>query len=115
MANSAPSPEGYDPYADRRIYPRVPIALPAFLHANGKRQAVQLLDVSPAGAKLDCPASIPVGTAVKLDCGTLGRAAVVRWQNGGFLGLRFDGELDVRESSALAERSRAMATSKRAE
>ena len=29
-----------------------------------------------------------------LDCGTLGRAAVVRWLSGGLMGLCFDSELD---------------------
>ena len=76
MASSVPNPEDNDPYADRRIYPRVPVALPAFLQANGERHSVQLLDLSPGGAKLNCAASLSVGTAVVLDCGTLGRAAV---------------------------------------
>src|SRR3954451_15120325 len=107
MASSVPSPE--DPYADRRIYPRVPVALPAFLQADGERHSVQILDLSPGGAKLDCPASLSVGTAVVLDCGTLARAAVVRWQNAGVIGLCFDSELDAREASALIARSRAMA------
>ena len=109
MASSVPSPQDNDPYADRRVYPRVPVALPAFLQANGERHAVQLLDLSAGGAKLDCPASLPVGTAVILDCGTLGRAAVVRWQNGELLGLCFDSELDVRDVSALIDRSKALA------
>lgn len=110
MANSLPSPQDCDPYADRRVYPRVTVALPAFLQANGERHSVQLLDVSPGGAKLDCPASLAVGTAVILDCGTLGRAAVVRWQNDGLMGLCFDSELDAREVSALIARSTALAT-----
>jgi hypothetical protein len=110
MANSLPSPQDCDPYADRRVYPRVTVALPAFLQANGERHSVQLLDVSPGGAKLDCPASLAVGTAVILDCGTLGRAAVVRWQNDGLMGLCFDSELDAREVSALIARSSALAT-----
>jgi hypothetical protein len=109
MASSLPSPQDRDPYADRRVYPRVPVALPAFLQANGERHAVQILDLSPGGAKLDCPASLLVGTAVVLDCGTLARAAVVRWQNAGVMGLCFDSELDAREASALIERSRAIA------
>jgi hypothetical protein len=54
-------------------------------------------------------ASLSVGTVVTLDCGTLARAAVVRWQNGGLLALRFDSELDIREVCALIERSRALA------
>lgn len=110
MTSSLPSPQDCDPYADRRIYPRVTVALPAFLQANGERHSVQLLDVSPGGAKLDCPASLAVGTAVILDCGTLGRAAVVRWQNDGLMGLCFDSELDAREVSALIARSNALAT-----
>jgi hypothetical protein len=109
MASSVPTPEDPDPYADRRVYPRVSVALPAFLQANGERHHVQILDLSPGGAKLNCAAIIPTGTAVVLDCGTLGRAAVVRWQNEGLLGLCFDHELDAREVSALIDRSTALA------
>jgi hypothetical protein len=109
MASPAASPQDHDPYADRRVYPRVPVALPAFLQANGERHPVQILDLSPGGAKLDCPASLAVGTAVILDCGTLGRSAVVRWQSAGVMGLCFDSELDAREASALIHRSEAMA------
>lgn len=105
MATSVPSP---DPYADRRAYERVSVALPAFLQANGKRHQVHLLDVSAGGAKLNCAASLSVGTAVMLDCGTLACSAVVRWQNGEIMGVCFDSELDVREVSALAERSKAL-------
>ena len=109
MARSVPSPEDSDPYADRRLYPRVSLALPAFLQANGERHAVHLIDVSPGGAKLNCLASLSAGTAVILDCGTLCRPAVVRWRNGDVLGLCFDSELDAREVSALVDRSRAIA------
>jgi hypothetical protein len=84
------------------------VALPAFLQANGERHAVHLLDLSAGGAKLDCSASLSVGTTVILDCGTLGRAAVVRWQTGGLLGLCFESELDAREVSALLDRSKAL-------
>jgi PilZ domain len=110
MMPSSPAPvDDRDPYADRRVYPRVPVALPAFLQANGERHAVQILDVSPGGAKLDCSARLSVGTAVTLDCGTLRLTAVVRWLSGGAMGVCFDSELDAREASALIDRSRAMA------
>ena len=109
MASSVPTPEDSDPYADRRVYPRVSVALPAVLQANGERHFVQLLDVSPGGAKLNCAKILSVGMAVILDCGTLGRSAVVRWQNDGLLGLCFDSELDDREVSALIDRSTALA------
>jgi hypothetical protein len=108
MASSVPSPED-DPFADRRVHPRVPVALPAFLQAGGERHPVQLLDLSPGGAKLNCLASLPVGTAVILDCGTFDWPAVVRWGSGGVLGLSFDNELDARAISALIERSKALA------
>jgi hypothetical protein len=110
MASSDLSAQDRDPYADRRVYPRVPVALPAFLQANGERHAVQILDLSPGGAKLDCPAIHPTGAAVVLDCGTLSRSAVVRWQTGGVLGLCFDSELDAREVTALIARSIALHT-----
>jgi hypothetical protein len=84
------------------------VALPAFLQANGDRHAVQILDLSPGGAKLDCPASLPTGTVVILDCGTLGRSAVVRWNSAGVMGICFDSELDGRDVAALIERSRAL-------
>jgi hypothetical protein len=106
MAKPAPTPP--EDFTDRRVYPRVEVALPAFLQAGGERHAVQILDLSAGGAKLDCPISLPSGTAVILDCGTLGRAAVVRWQTGGVLGLCFDSELDERDVSALMERSKAL-------
>jgi hypothetical protein len=105
MASSVPSP---DDYADRRVYPRVPVALPAFLQASGERHFVQILDLSPGGAKLDCPASLPSGTSVTLDCGTLGRSAVVRWNSAGVMGICFDSELDPHEVAALIDRSEAL-------
>jgi hypothetical protein len=108
MASPLPSAED-DSFADRRATPRVPVALPAFLQANGERHSVQILDLSAGGAKLNCAAILAVGSAVTLDCGTLGRPAVVRWQNAGVLGLCFDSELDPRDVSALAERSKALA------
>jgi len=107
MASSVPTPQDAA-YADRRVYPRVPVALPSFLQANGERHAVQILDLSAGGAKLTCPVSLSTGTAVVLDCGTLGRSAVVRWQTGEVLGLCFDSELETREISALLERSKAL-------
>ena len=110
MASPVPSPQDCDRYAERPAYPRVAVALPAFLQADGVRHAVQLLDLSPGGAKLNCPASLPVGTAVMLDCGTLGLSALVRWRDGGLMGLSFESELDAREVSALIERSKALAT-----
>src|SRR5215210_48769 len=116
MPHSIPSPNDPDPYADRRSHARVALDLPAFLQANGERHSVHLVDLSPGGAKLNCAASLPTGTAVTLDCGTLGRSAVVRWGNGGVVGLCFDSELDAREVSALVNRSNALAArSKRQE
>ena len=46
--------------------------------------------------------------AVLRACGTLGRAAVVRWLSGGLMGLCFDSELDPRDVSALIDRSTAL-------
>lgn len=105
MATPAPDPQSAALYEDRRAYPRVPVAMPAFLQANGARHAVHVLDVSAGGAKLKCPADLLTGTAVVLDCGTLRRSAVVRWQTGGALGICFDSELDPREVTALIARS----------
>ena len=109
MASSNTPPQDRDSYADRRAHPRVPVAMPAFLEAQQERHAVQLLDLSVGGAKLNCSAILAPGTAVVLYCGTLSRSAVVRWQNGGELGLRFESALDAREVAALMARSNAVA------
>jgi hypothetical protein len=109
MASPLPSSQDTDPYADRRLYPRVEVALPAFLEVEGERHSVRLLDVSPGGAKVSCAIGVALGTPVTLDCGTLGRSAVVRWQNGDLFGLCFDSELDARDVSALIDRSKALA------
>jgi hypothetical protein len=85
------------------------VALPAFLQAGGERHFVQILDLSAGGAKLSCSTDLRTGTAITLDCGTLSRAATVRWQNGEQLGLSFDSELDERDLTALAGRSTALA------
>lgn len=106
MASSLPSP---DDFADRRAHPRVEVALPAFLEANGERHSVQLLDLSSGGTKLSCSISLPAGSEVILDCGTFIRSAIVRWQGPGVLGLCFASELDAREVAAMADRSNALA------
>jgi hypothetical protein len=108
MASPLPTTDDAGPFADRRAYPRVPVALPAFLQADGARHQVQIVDLSAGGAKLNCAVAVPVGAAVILDCGTLGRPAVVRWRNEGLIGLCFDSELDARDVAALTERSKAL-------
>ena len=107
MASPVPATE-QGSFEDRRAFPRVAVALPAFLDAAGSRHAVQMIDLSAGGAKLNCPISLTSGTAVTLDCGTFGRPAVVRWQKDGFVGLSFDSELNDREMSALVDRSAAL-------
>ena len=107
MASFAPSPND-DAFADRRAHPRVSVALPAFLQVDGQRHSVQVLDLSAGGAKLDGPVAIAAGASVTLDCGTFGRTAIVRWQNGAVVGVSFDSELDDRELAALLERSNAL-------
>ena len=110
MANPLPNPQDDDPYADRRTHARVAVAMPAFLQAKGERHFVHILDLSAGGAKLKCPVSLTTGTAVTLDCGTVCRPAIVRWQTEGVLGLCFNRELDARDVNALLERSNALAT-----
>jgi hypothetical protein len=106
--SSAPAAQDGVPYEDRRAYPRVALALPAFLQAGRSRHSVKLIDLSAGGAKLNCPVVVSIGSEVILDCGTFSLAAEVRWQEGGFLGLRFGSELDAREVSALIDRSKAL-------
>jgi PilZ domain-containing protein len=114
MATSSPPADAYAVQDNRRIHPRVVVALPAFVHAGGERHAAQLLDLSPGGAKLKVDARLPVGSAVMLDCGTFDCAGVVRWQNDDLVGLRFDSELSAAELAAQVERSEALAAWRKA-
>ena len=109
MASTAPNSRDDAPFADRRAYPRVDVALPAFLTVNGERYAVQVIDISAGGAKVSCVVSLMAGTAIDLECGALHRTALVRWQNGGFLGISFERELEVSDVAGLAGRSKALA------
>ena len=68
----------------------------------------QMIDLSAGGAKLNCSCRLSSGTALALDCGTFERSGIVRWQDGAFLGLSFDNELDDREMAALVDRSAAL-------
>ena len=97
-----------DPFADRRVHPRVMVALPAFLQTSGARHSVQILDLSSGGAKLTCAAAVATESHVLLDCGSLACTGVVRWQAGGQLGLAFEQQLDPREVAALMDRSKAL-------
>src|SRR5580765_4916991 len=106
MASVAPSPEGFVAHDERRTHPRAFVALPAFVHVGEERYSVQLLDLSPGGAKLKGAKVFSAGTKVKLDCGTLGRSAVVRWQNGDQMGISFDAELNEREVGVQVQRSK---------
>lgn len=108
MTNPQAVPTDPDPFADRRVHPRVMVALPAFLQANRARHSVQILDLSSGGAKLTCAAAVAIGSHVLLDCGSLACTGVVRWQGGGQLGLAFEQQLDPREVAALMDRSKAL-------
>ena len=108
-ANPVPSDEDWAAYENRRKHARVEVALPAFIHALGDRHSVQLVDLSPGGAKLRGVRLFPAGTEVTLDCGTIGRAAVIRWQREDMMGLAFTVELEEREVAAQVERSKALA------
>lgn len=108
-ASPVPSTDTCDAREDRRSHPRIAVALPAFLHAQGERHPVQLIDLSPQGAKLKGNATFPVGTPVRLSCGTLGRAAAVIWQQGEKMGLCFEIELDDRELAVQIQRSKGLA------
>jgi len=108
MATSIPLPEASADFENRRRYPRMEVALPAFVHFGGERYSVQIVDLSPGGAKVKIDAILPVETAVTLSSGTLGRGAVVRWQTGDFMGLCFDIEMNEREMATQIDRSKAL-------
>lgn len=108
-ANPAPTEPERDPYADRRVHPRVMVALPAFLVLSGRRYQVQIVDLSAGGAKLDCGmALVAAGAAVTLHWGGGSAPATVRWREGRQAGIAFAASLDERDVTDLARRSEAL-------
>lgn len=104
-----PAANAPDPFADRRLHPRVTVALPAFLGHGSQRHSVQIVDLSAGGAKLRGTLPPLADQTVVLDCGSGPVTATVRWQDGPFVGLSFDADLSPREVAALAGRSTALA------
>lgn len=99
-----------DDLANRRLHPRVAVALPAFLVLRGRRYSVQVVDLSPGGAKIDCAqALVATGATVTLDWGGGSSQATVRWREGRLAGLAFAVEIDARDVLSLARRSEALA------
>lgn len=98
-----------DPYADRRLHPRVSVAMPAFLVIGGRRYPVQIVDLSAGGAKIDCGTALVVaGAAVTLNWGGAGAQGEVRWREGREAGVKFAVEIDERDVADLARRGRAL-------
>ncbi|GAA4008704.1 hypothetical protein GCM10022280_01820 [Sphingomonas swuensis] len=109
MTRPAPLPSAAaDPFADRRLHPRVAVALPAFLIVAGQRHSVQIVDLSAGGAKLRGELPPIAGTRVGLDFGSGPSEGSARWQDGPFVGLSFTTALSEREVAALADRSAAL-------
>lgn len=100
-----------DDLANRRLHPRVAVALPAFLVLGGRRYPVQVVDLSAGGAKLDCgQALVAMGALVTLNWGGGTAQGTVRWREGRLAGLAFAREIDPRDVADLARRSEALAT-----
>ena len=108
MPTAAPSADAGAP-EDRRSHPRVPVALPGFVHVGNERHAVQIVDISAGGAKVTGNGAFPVGAPVMLTSGTLSLAATIRWQSDRLIGLCFDTELVEREVASQVQRSKALA------
>lgn len=105
----APASAKPDPYADRRLHPRVTVAMPAFLILGGRRYPVQIVDLSAGGAKIDCgTALVAAGATVTLNWGGGSAQATVRWREGRQAGLAFAAQLDPRDVADLARRSEAL-------
>jgi hypothetical protein len=109
MTPASTAPIQPDPFADRRLHPRVTVALPAFLVLGGRRYPVQIVDLSAGGARLDCgTALVAAGAPVTLNWGATSAQATVRWRDGRQAGLAFAAELDPRDVTDLARRSEAL-------
>ena len=80
----------------RRGAERARIVLPAFLHVDGEKRAVDLLNLSATGAMIECT-GLAVGHDVVLKCKTLEVSGVVVWIGNGRCGLQFDASIPDQE------------------
>ena len=83
-----------DPVGHRRTQLRLQLGIPARLQTLNGLVAVQLLDLSRTGARLELPSREPLGCAV-LFWLTFEAFGDLVWENGHFVGLQFETELPV--------------------
>lgn len=53
----------------------------------GRSVPATILDISPAGCRIECSETLPIAATVSLDFGGLMAAALVRWAHPGEAGL----------------------------
>ena len=76
---------------------RHPMIWNGVLRHNADWENVRLRNISRLGAMIECPVTLAVGAAVKLELHAVGRlAATVTWSRGNHTGLAFDEPFDVR-------------------
>lgn len=75
--------------ADERLWPRIPVAVPASIASAGQNFTARLANIAPGGAMLETSAELDVGAAAIFQCGTIAAQATVIWTKPGKIGLSF--------------------------
>jgi PilZ domain len=85
----------------------VPIALPVFLESAGAQLSARLANLSQSGALVESSASIPAGSHVLFNCGSIKSHGVVVWKNERQCGIRFSSQIEEGRMAQQVERAHA--------
>jgi len=93
--------------ADKRNFPRVPIALPVFLESAGTQLSARLANLSRSGALVESSATLPAGSHVLFNCGTIQSHGVIVWKSDQQCGIRFTSHIEEGRMVQQVERAQA--------
>jgi hypothetical protein len=97
---------------DQRALPREAVSLPVLVEAHGRQYSARLANLSRIGAMIETNDSLPPGTNVKFQCGTIDTRATVIWVATGLparAGLKFVAPVDEADVTYQITRSTAAA------
>jgi len=95
--------------ADERLWPRMPVAVPASIAFAGQNFTARLANIAPGGAMLETEAEPDVGATAIFQCGTISAQATVIWRNPGKIGLSFIAPLTGSQVDEQISRGEALA------
>ncbi len=79
-----------DTYAERRIYTRMPVEIPAILQGGIVKESCKVLDFGQGGARVACSDKLDISDSVDLEISGLGQFhGTIAWRKTDSFGVSF--------------------------